>query len=155
MPQFTRSACPSRSTSLPYRAACSRRTQSSRQYRHPSIDASGIWNSDLGQLGDDREEYLRWQTRMVRYCREGNCSRSNRQNNQPPRPLAWAAPRPRSTEKNQATVTTHERHQVTSGPVLAATAVSRPRPPLPLSPCFSLHLQPVQEKGNVTFPLQQ
>lgn len=47
--------------------------------RHPFINASGYWNPDHGQLGDDGEAYRRWQARIVRYRRDGKRSKSNNQ----------------------------------------------------------------------------
>ena len=61
---------------------CHEDTHSLQQCRHLFINASGCLNPDLGQPGDNREAYRRWQARMLRFRREDKPSRSSNQKKQ-------------------------------------------------------------------------
>ena len=55
---------------------CHEDTHSSKNCRHPFINASGCLDPELGQIGHD-DAYRRWQARMTSYRRDGKSSRAH------------------------------------------------------------------------------
>ena len=128
---------------------CYEDSHSLRQCRQPFNRASGCFNPDFGQLGDDGEAYRRWQARIIRYRQEAKSARSNKKNQNT---IASAVvtrvgnTRAKVSLPHKTTASTHLQKKVTSGRGLVTLLDCPPRPPLPLLPAL---LAPVMVQNTL------